>query len=44
MQNSAIQQAAVVLHPVQKARRGLALYFAILVPITALLENHDRKK
>ncbi|MEZ4677130.1 MAG: hypothetical protein R2932_23210 [Caldilineaceae bacterium] len=39
MQNSAIQQAAVVLHPVQKARRGLALYFAILVPITALLEG-----
>lgn len=39
LQNSAIQQAGVVLHPVQQARRGLALYFAILVPITALLEG-----
>lgn len=39
MQHSAIQQAAVLLHPVQQARRGLALYFAILIPITALLEG-----
>ncbi|MEZ4869443.1 MAG: CPBP family intramembrane glutamic endopeptidase [Caldilineaceae bacterium] len=39
MQNSAIVQAAVPLDSVQRARRGLALYFAILVPLTALLEG-----
>jgi len=39
MQNSAIVQAAVPLDTVQRARRGLALYFAILVPLTALLEG-----
>ena len=39
IQNRAIQQAAVALNPVQQARRGLALYFAILVPITARLEG-----
>lgn len=39
MQHSAIVQAAVPLDSVQHARRGLALYFAILVPLTALLEG-----
>ena len=39
MQNSAIVQAAVPLDTVQRARRGLILYFAILVPLTALLEG-----
>lgn len=39
VQNSAIGQAAITLDSVQPARRGLALYFAILIPITALLEG-----
>jgi membrane protease YdiL (CAAX protease family) len=39
MQNSAIVQTEVTLDSVQQARRGLVLYFAILVPITAVLEG-----
>ena len=39
MQNSAIVQAEAALDSVQKARRGLTFYFAVLVPLTALLEG-----
>jgi len=39
MQNSAIVPTAVTLDSVQQARRGLVLYFAILVPLTAVLEG-----
>ncbi|MEZ4869506.1 MAG: CPBP family intramembrane glutamic endopeptidase [Caldilineaceae bacterium] len=40
MQNSAIVQTAVTLDSVQQARRGLMIYFAILLPITALIEGY----
>ncbi len=39
MQTTAISQTQPAVEPVQKARRGLLLYFAILIPITALLEG-----
>ncbi|HMN31044.1 MAG TPA: hypothetical protein PKE45_23010, partial [Caldilineaceae bacterium] len=38
MQSIATLQSQVSSSAVQQARRGLALYFAVLVPITALLE------
>lgn len=40
MQNSAIVQTEGALNSVQRARRGLAIYFAILLPITALIEGY----
>ena len=39
MQNIATVQTQVELEPVQRARRGLAIYFAILIPLTALFEG-----
>lgn len=39
MQNSAIVQTEVTLDSVQQARRGLVIYFAILILATAILET-----
>ncbi|MEZ4681517.1 MAG: CPBP family intramembrane glutamic endopeptidase [Caldilineaceae bacterium] len=44
MQNSAIVQSAGALNSVQQARRGLVIYFAILLPLTALIEGYMIKR
>ncbi|MEZ4663935.1 MAG: hypothetical protein R2911_40900 [Caldilineaceae bacterium] len=44
MHNSAVAQTADALNSVQQARRGLTIYFAILLPITALIEGYMIKK
>ena len=39
MQTIAIRPTQMTVNTVQQARRGLVLYFAILIPVTALLEG-----